>query len=77
MPDLLVNDVPEEIVAALKLQAAEHGRSVEDEHRAILEQILRPDCSAFRERACQLREDTKGRTLTDSANIIRQHHQER
>ncbi len=40
MPDLLVGGVDEELVKALKELAGAHGRSVEDEHRAILAAAL-------------------------------------
>lgn len=36
MSQLLVRDLDDEVVAALKRQAAEHGRSAEAEHREIL-----------------------------------------
>lgn len=37
---LLVRNVPPEIVARLKRRAAEHGRSAEAEHRDLLERAL-------------------------------------
>jgi plasmid stability protein len=40
MPNLLVRNVDEDIVMALKAQAGEHGISVEAEHRQILQQAL-------------------------------------
>jgi plasmid stability protein len=40
---LLVRDVAEEIVKALKRRAARHGRSAEAEHREILRDALRAD----------------------------------
>lgn len=36
MAQLIVRDVDEDIVAALKRRAASHGRSAEAEHRVIL-----------------------------------------
>jgi antitoxin FitA len=77
MPQLLVRDVPMDVVVALKKRAAEHGRSAEAEHRAILEQTLRPDREGFWERAAMLREKTRGRTLTPSEELIRQARDER
>jgi len=38
--NLVVRNVDEEVAAALKLQAAAHGRSMEAEHRAILKDAL-------------------------------------
>lgn len=40
MPDLLVRNIDDEIIAALKAQAAKHGISTEEEHRSILQQAL-------------------------------------
>lgn len=41
MAELLLRDVEPEIVARLKERAEQHRCSVEDEHRAILRQLLR------------------------------------
>jgi len=40
MADLVVRDLDTHLVETLKERAARHGRSVEAEHRAILEQAL-------------------------------------
>ena len=77
MPQLLVRDVPQELVQALKRRAAEHGRSAEAEHRLILEQALRPGRADFWERAAELREELRGRTFTPSEDLIRQDRDER
>lgn len=42
MAQLIVRDVEEEVVRALKLRAARAGRSAEAEHRALLAEALRP-----------------------------------
>ena len=77
MPQLLVRDVAPDIVEALKRRAAEHGRSAEAEHRAILEQSLCPDRNGFWERAAKLREETRGRITVPSEELIRQDRDER
>jgi antitoxin FitA len=77
MPQLLVRDVPQDVVEALKRRAAERGRSAEAEHRIILEEALRPGRAGFWERAAKLREATRGRILTDSTDLIRQDRDER
>jgi antitoxin FitA len=41
MAQLLVRDLDEDLVVALRKRAAKHGRSVEAEHRAILHAALR------------------------------------
>ena len=41
MAQLLVRNIPDAVVKALKLRAAEHGVSAEEEHRRILAEQLR------------------------------------
>ena len=77
LPQLLVRDVPQDVVEALKRRAAEHGRSAEAEHRIILEKALCPGRRDFWERAAELREETRGRIFTDSTDLIRQDRDER
>jgi len=72
MPQLLVRDVPRDVVEALKRQASSHGRSAEAEHRAILEKVLKAGREGFRERAIHLRDQTQGRIVGDSAELIRE-----
>jgi plasmid stability protein len=74
MPDLLLRDVPKDMIDALGRQAALHGRSAEAEHRIIIEEALR---AGFWERAAALRAETRGRILTDSTELIRQDRDER
>lgn len=45
MAQLIVRNLDAEIVHALKVRAAERGRSAEAEHREILRQVLRPEPS--------------------------------
>jgi len=48
MGQLLVRQLEQSIIDALKSRAAEHGRSAEAEHRAILEQaLLQPKRRSF------------------------------
>ena len=71
MPQLLVRDVPRDVVDALKRRASEHGRSAEAEHRAILEATLKAGREGFRARAAALRAATEGRIQGESAELIR------
>jgi plasmid stability protein len=71
MPQLLVRDVPRDVVEALKRQAASHGRSAEAEHRAILEKAVKAGRETFRARAGRLRDETAGRIVGESADLIR------
>jgi antitoxin FitA len=47
MASLIVRNLDEAIVKALKLRASQHGVSAEAEHRKILEQVLRPEKSSL------------------------------
>ena len=50
MASLIVRNLDQRIVDALKQRAARHGRSAEAEHRALLEQLLlRPQQKSFAE----------------------------
>ena len=40
MAQLIVRNLEDEVVRELKLRAAQHGRSAEEEHREILRQML-------------------------------------
>jgi plasmid stability protein len=40
MKQLIVRNVPDEVVSALKRRAARHGRSAEAEHREVLRSAL-------------------------------------
>ncbi len=77
MSQLLVRNVPREVVEALKRRAAEHGHSAEAEHRIILGEALRPGRAGFWQRAAALREATRGRISTRSEDLIRQDRDER
>jgi antitoxin FitA len=41
MAQLMVRNLPEDVVKALKQRAAKHNRSAEQEHREILQAVLR------------------------------------
>ncbi len=50
MANLLVRNLDQRIVDALKQRAAQHGRSAEAEHRALLEELLfKPKGKSFAE----------------------------
>jgi plasmid stability protein len=77
MPQLLVRDVPRDVVEALKRRASSHGRSAEAEHRAILEKALAAGREGFRARADGLRAQTRGRIAGESAELIREDRDQR
>ncbi|HLZ66722.1 MAG TPA: hypothetical protein VKQ29_10865 [Aliidongia sp.] len=72
MAQLLVRQVADALVAALKARARAHNRSTEAEHRAILEAALMPAAADFAERAARLRAETKGRLSGDSVDLVRE-----
>lgn len=50
MANLVVRNLDQHIVNALKQRAARHGRSMEAEHRSLLEEVLlRPKGKSFAE----------------------------
>lgn len=81
MAQLLVRNVSEDVVQALKARAAAHGRSVEAEHRALLEQTLAADrraqVEAWLKAGEPLRERLRGRVFTPSEVLIRESREER
>lgn len=46
---LIVRNLPEALVRALKVRASRHGRSAEAEHREILRQALQPRGRALKQ----------------------------
>ena len=70
MGQLLVRSLDDRLIRSLKERAARHGRSVEAEHRAILEAALGPPCESFAERAARLRARIP-RSDIDSTDLIR------
>jgi plasmid stability protein len=42
LAQLLVRDIESDVVRELKVRAAQHGHSAEEEHRQILREALRP-----------------------------------
>jgi plasmid stability protein len=76
MPQLLVRNVSDHTVEALKRRAAANQRSVETEHRALLEETLEAErmkkVEAFRARIDALHETLKGRVFTPSEVLVRE-----
>jgi plasmid stability protein len=74
MGQLLVRDVPDATIAALKERAKENGRSAEAEHRAILEAALAKKKNDAWAEMDRLRNELaeSGRTFEDSTALIRE-----
>jgi plasmid stability protein len=68
---LIVRGLDDRLIQSLKLRAARAGRSAEAEHRAILEEVLKPELEPFAEAAARLRARTPPQA-TDSSELIRQ-----
>ncbi len=77
MATLTVRNLDDDIVRALRLRAAEHGRSAEAEHREILRQVLsgsRPPSprAAAAERLAEFRRRTADRGSAPAADLLRE-----
>ena len=78
MAQLIVRNLESELIHRLKLRAAQHGRSMEAEHREILRQALSGDVEpSFDTLAADLRKLTKRRKQTPSEVLLREGREER
>ena len=76
--NLRVRNIEDELIARLKRRAAQHGRSVEAEHREILRQALAAEIeSSFDTLAAELRKLTRRRKQTPSEALLREGREER
>jgi len=70
---LLVRDLDPEVIKALKLRAAKHGRSAEAEHREILKQALlgtkRKSFAQILAAMPNVGEDNDFKRIDDSGNV--------
>ena len=71
MGRLLLQDLDDDLVDALKARAERHRRSVEAEHRAILVQALRGESESFLDAARRVRARTDAGSGVRSEQIIR------
>lgn len=77
MATLTVRNLDEALVRALRIRAAEHGRSAEAEHRAILHQALTGSGpglarAAAAERLAAFRLRTAGRGSAQATELLRE-----
>lgn len=68
MATLVVRQLDDDLVRRLKERAAAHGRSAEAEHRAILNEALRPQARTGKEFVAALR--GKGPYFTDEEMAV-------
>jgi antitoxin FitA len=76
---LVLHNVDDQLIVKLSDRAARNQRSIEAEHRAILEQVLRGPSAdeSFKTVAAKLRAMTSGRRHTPSEELLRQGRRER
>jgi plasmid stability protein len=73
MAQVLVRDLDETTVERLKERARRHGRSLQREAKAILEEAAHaPTMEEARAAAERVRQRFAGRTFSDSAELIRE-----
>jgi plasmid stability protein len=73
MPNLLVRDLDGTTLERLKARAKQHGRSLQGEVRAILEEAAATlTMKEFREVAKSWHRHFQGRQFSDSAELIRE-----
>jgi antitoxin FitA len=73
MPDLLVRDVPGDIVEALKKKAADNRRSLQQELKLIIENAANEDRILKTEYASLIKERLQayGKEYSDSTDMLR------
>jgi plasmid stability protein len=71
MTQLTVRNLSEDLVRALRIQAARNGRSAEAEHRLILARALKAAGNDFWARAAAMRASAKPQR-SDSAKLVRE-----
>ncbi len=72
MGQVIVRNLDDRIIAALKAKAAVHGQSLEQELRAILSTAALPNVQDKLALADRIRELTPKRRQTDSTTLIRE-----
>lgn len=72
MGQLLVRNVSDDAIGALRRRAETNGRSVEAEHRALIEGLVQRPVTDWLAEADRLRELTRGRPGPPSWVIIRE-----
>ncbi|WP_202397303.1 FitA-like ribbon-helix-helix domain-containing protein [Teichococcus coralli] len=77
MATLTVRNLDDDVVRALRIRAAEHGRSAEAEHREILRQVLTASLEpsprkAAAERLAEFRRRMAGRGSATAAELLKE-----
>lgn len=72
MSQVLVRNLPTEVVRKLKMRARQHGRSLQEELKNILEQAAQQNNKDVQAKVTQVRKLFSGRKFSDSSDLIRQ-----
>ncbi len=72
MAQILIRNVDESTLERLKLRAAQNGRSLQAEVKMILDQAAYVDLQTARLSAARIREKLKGRSKSDSVDLLRE-----
>lgn len=74
MANVLIRDIPDEVVKELKQRAKSHNRPLQQELRAILVETARQPYEDIAKRAAEIRLTLAGRNrkFTDSAKLLRE-----
>lgn len=74
MANVLIRDIPDNVVDTLKQRAKSHNRPLQGELRDILLETARCSCSDIAQRAAEIRRKLSGerRSFTDSAKLLRE-----
>ncbi len=72
MGQVLVRDLPTEVVRKLKMRARQHRRSLQEELKDILEQAAQQNARNIQAKVSQVRKLFAGRKFSDSSDLIRQ-----
>ena len=72
MSQVLVRNLPTEVVRKLKMRARQHGRSLQEELKNILEQAAQQNKKDVQAKVNEVRKLFAGRKFSDSSDLIRQ-----
>ena len=72
MAQILIRNIENNVVEGLKKRAVQSGRSLQGEIKLILEQTASVNTSSALDLTRRIRKKFKGRTLTDSVDLLRE-----
>ncbi len=72
MGQVIVRNLDDQVIATLKAKAKLHGHSLEQELRAILSRVAKPNAAERLTLADRIRDMTPSKRQTDSTTLIRE-----